>query len=157
MDTAEFRAACGHFPTGVAVVTCSDPAGTPIGLTVNSFTSVSLKPPMILFCVDHSAFSRKVIASVETFAVNLLSLEQKDLSSRFAKPSDDRFQNVAFKLGTLGAPLLDGALVHLECRKAHTYEAGDHDIVVGEVIDLTIQPDDAQPLVYFKGQYRELS
>lgn len=156
MDSKQFRAACGHFPTGVTVVTCSDPAGTPIGLTVNSFTSVSLEPPLILFCVDHSAYSRAVFTEVNNFAVNLLSADQRDLSSIFAKPNEDRFRNVTFRLGELGAPLLDGALVHMECVKEATHIAGDHDIIVGRVQGLTFANGDRPPLVYFKGAYRDL-
>ncbi len=156
-DPRTFRDACGHFATGVVVATCIDKSGQPAGVTVNSFTSVSLDPPLVLFCLDKGAYSRAVFADVQLFAINILSGSQQDLSTTFAQSDVDRFADVACNAGQNGAPLLDGALCHLECVTEHRYPGGDHEIIVGRVTNLSVEHAEERPLIYYKGKYGALA
>ena len=156
-DPRVFRDACGHFATGVVVATCLDGSGAPAGVTVNSFTSVSLQPPLILFCLDNEAYSKQVFADVDRFAINMLSGAQQELSTAFARSQSDRFDGVAYTEGRAGVPLLTGALCHLECTVEHRYPGGDHEIIVGRVTDLSIERPDERPLIYYKGRYDALA
>lgn len=156
-DPRTFRDACGHFATGVVVATCLDQQGNPAGVTVNSFTSVSLDPPLILFCLDKGAYSRKVFANVGRFAINMLSGSQQALSTAFAQSRADRFDGVAYRDGQGGVPLLEGALCHLECAVEHRYPGGDHEIIVGRVTDLSVDHLEERPLIYYKGRYDALA
>lgn len=157
LDPRLFRSACGRFATGVVVATCKAKSGEPAGVTVNSFTSVSLDPPLILFCLDHGAYSVKVFADVQSFAINMLSGSQQDISHVFATSVADRFDGVSFAEGHGGAPLLHGALCHLECEVEHRYPGGDHEIIVGRVINVTIADSTDRPLIYYKGEYGALA
>ena len=157
VDPRQFRDACGHFATGVVIATCLDAGGAPAGVTVNSFTSVSLKPPLILFCLDNDAFSKQTFSGVEEFAVNVLAGHQRDLSTMFARSGVDKFDGVGYAAGTSGAPLLDGALCHLECTVEHRYPGGDHEIIVGRVGSLAIADSEEAPLIYYKGRYGALA
>ncbi|WP_425404683.1 flavin reductase family protein [Hwanghaeella sp.] len=156
-DPRTFRDACGHFATGVVVATCLDAQGAPAGVTVNSFTSVSLDPPLVLFCLDKGAYSRKVFANVERFAINMLSGGQQGLSTTFAQSRSDRFEGVSYTAGQAGVPLLDGALCQLECIVEHRYPGGDHEIIVGRVTDLSVDHPEERPLIYYKGRYDALA
>jgi len=157
LDPRLFRSACGRFATGVVVATCRTKSGDPAGVTVNSFTSVSLDPPLILFCLDHGAYSVKVFADVEAFAINMLAGDQQALSHVFATSVADRFAGVGYTQGHGGAPLLAGALCHLECEIEHRYPGGDHEIIVGRVVNVTIAEKDGRPLIYYKGEYGALA
>ena len=133
-DQSALRAAFSAFMTGVTVVTTIDEAGQPKGFTANSFTSVSLDPPLLLFCIAKTSRSLEAFRKAETFAVNILSEHQRDLSSRFAKPVDNRFEGVEWRAGAAGAPILDHVCGWFDCRVYREVEAGDHWIILGEVV-----------------------
>lgn len=160
VDPQDYRQAIGRFATGVSVVTTVAAAG-PRGITVNSLTSVSLDPVLVLFCVEHVArFHADVMASGE-WGVSVLRAEQEELSRLFAtrgRPDDDEhFATVAHQRGArTGVPLLDGALATLECRTVSTHEAGDHTVVLGEVLSVATASV-GEPLLYFEGRYRGLT
>ena len=159
IDEAEFRRALSRFASGVTVVTGRDRQGRARAITVSAFTSVSLAPPLILYCLGKSAYHFEAFAGAEAFAVNLLSLEQEALSNRFAREADDDLADVT--LGTLvtGSPVLADCLATLDCETAAVHEAGDHLIMVGRVLALSVPADDqdgSEPLVYFRSGYRRL-
>ncbi len=146
----------GTFPTGVAVVTATGAGGEPVGLTVNSLTSVSLYPPLILVCIDHGSASHDAIVDSGRFGVNLLKDSGRELSDRFATGTrEDRFQDLGWHPGPAGSPLLDDALAWIDCEVYQAHVAGDHTIVVGRVVDCDHTDDD--PLVYHRGRYRKLA
>jgi 3-hydroxy-9,10-secoandrosta-1,3,5(10)-triene-9,17-dione monooxygenase reductase component len=146
------RRILGQFVTGVTVVTARDPAG-PVGITANSFTSVSLDPPLVLFCVGWNSSSGRRIQRAGAFSVNILGREQERVSRQFAATAGNRFASVATTPGATGAPILDDALAYLECRIAEVLEGGDHAIVVGRVIEADTLRD-GEPLAFFRGSYR---
>ena len=150
----EFRRACGRFATGVTIAGVIDPKGTPHGLTVNSFTSVSLHPPLVLIALAHSASVMEAFRDARCFAVNVLAAGQRALSERFARKGEDRFDGLAWQPGVTGAPLLSGTLAGIECAVRYRFTAGDHDLLVGEVVRAVIR--DGAPLLYFAGRYRQL-
>ncbi|WP_374653533.1 flavin reductase family protein [Dongia sp.] len=149
------RQAFSSFATGVTVVTVCDTLGRPRGMTANSFTSVSLAPPLILICVATQAPIWPAFAGAPTFAVNVLAAGQRELSQRFARPADDKFAGIGWQHGELGVPLIDGAAAHLECRRVREIEAGDHMILLGEVVHFAHSP--APPLVFHRGAYAALA
>lgn len=153
-DATLFRKTLGRFATGITVVTARDAQGVPHGLTVNSFTSVSLDPPLVLFCLGKSSTSLDLLLASNSFCINILSVDQEALSTRFASRLENRFEGVAWQTGETGSPLLGGALAALDCRKRQTVEAGDHYILVGEVLTATFREGD--PLLYFASRYRRL-
>lgn len=153
MDRQAFRDACAHYATGITVATVVDGDGRPHGLTANSFTSVSWDPPLVLVCVDHRATVYRHFYASESFAINILTEAQKDVSVRFAT-AEDRFDGIVWQPGIAGSPLLEGALAQLECRTVHRYLAGDHTIFVGEVIRAA--SIEGRPLVYYLRHYRKL-
>ena len=150
----DFRAALSRFPSGVTVVTSRGTAGDIHGITVSAFCSVSLKPPLILVCIDRLTGSHIAINESGFFVVNILAAGEDEISERFSLPALDKFTNVAVREGIGGIPMLDDALVGLECRLAQAYDGGDHTIFVGEVEHVTIK--DGAPLVYFHGNYHDL-
>ena len=150
-----FRRAMSNFATGVAVVTTSDPSGANQGITVNSFSSVSLDPPLILFCLDKAAMSFDCFQQADGFAVNVLTKQQHALSVRFARASTDKWDGVAFDLLPGGLPILRGCLVSLVCRREALYDGGDHAIVIGRVEELHGDREE-EPLVYFRSSYRTI-
>ncbi|HUR82522.1 MAG TPA: flavin reductase family protein [Thermoanaerobaculia bacterium] len=155
VDDAQFKLAMSHFASGVTVVT-TEHEGTPYGMTVASFASLSLNPPLVLICIEKSVKSHDAIAGAERFGVNILAQEQAEVSNRFAsKKIDDRFAGVAWDRGELGMPLIDGAICALECRVHSQLPGGDHSIFVGEV--MSVRTQEAKPLVYFRSGYRELA
>jgi flavin reductase (DIM6/NTAB) family NADH-FMN oxidoreductase RutF len=134
LDTLAFRQVMSRFPTGVTVVTTFGPDGAPLGLTVNSFTSVSLDPPLVLVCLGHASSSRDPLLGARSFAVNVLSAGQRRLAARFAaEPSAGRFDGVAWRPGPNGAPVLSDVAAWVACTPEASYEAGDHTILVGRV------------------------
>ena len=152
MDSGEFRNALGCFATGVTVVTAVGPQGELVGITINSFNSVSLDPPLILFSLNRRAYSLSAFLSTQAFAVNILRAGQEELSNRFARASEDKWSGVDYEVWDDGCPILTGALASFECKTRHTYHGGDHVIFVGEVIRLRHDPD-GQPLLYHRGKY----
>lgn len=155
LDPKELRRVMGHFATGITIITTTGADGTPYGLTANAFTSLSLDPPLCLVCVDRRAESFAHFYDSKVFTVNILSTEQEELSNRFAKSGGDKFTDVATAPGHHGAPLIAGALVHLECVITDTIEGGDHVIHVGRVEHCATSSGD--PLLYYQGRYRRLA
>jgi flavin reductase (DIM6/NTAB) family NADH-FMN oxidoreductase RutF len=158
VDPIEFRNAMGNFATGVTVVTFAVD-GADHGITVNSFASLSLDPPLVLWNCDEDADSHDLLERADSYAVNVLSAEQEWLSSRFAgehKEMDDPFHDVAFTRGDTGAPLIEGCLATADCHITERYPGGDHTIYVGEVRDVAVG-EPADPLLFFRGEYRDIA
>jgi flavin reductase (DIM6/NTAB) family NADH-FMN oxidoreductase RutF len=151
----EFRRACSRFATGVTIASVMDRQGTPHGLTVSSFTSVSLDPPLVLICLGHQVTVIESFRTAADFGINVLSEEQRDLSERFARKGHDRFTGVKWHPGVSGVPLLDGALAAIECKLHQRFTSGDHDILVGQM--LRAQVTEGHPLIHFASRYRRLS
>lgn len=154
-DPRTLRDALGCFATGVTIVTCVDPEGEPIGLTANSFTSVSLDPPLLLVCIAKAAASAGPMTAADSFAVNVLQTRQQPASITFSTRVEDRFGQTEWELGEHGAPILPQSLSVFECRRHAVHEAGDHLILVGEVVKARFEPH-LDPLLYFRGRYRRL-
>jgi flavin reductase (DIM6/NTAB) family NADH-FMN oxidoreductase RutF len=151
-DVREFRAALGMFATGVTIVTARDAAGAPIGLTANSFNSVSLDPPLVLWSLARAAGSMPHFSRGSHYAINILAAEQRELAERFSRREPDRFAGVAFREGHAGAPLLEGTAAVFECFNRSRYAEGDHVIFVGEV-EHCDRREGAQPLIFHGGRY----
>jgi flavin reductase (DIM6/NTAB) family NADH-FMN oxidoreductase RutF/DNA-binding MarR family transcriptional regulator len=132
-EPGEFRQALGTFATGVTVVTASSGNGELAGVTANSFTSVSLEPPLVLWCLASSSDNLQIFQSARYFAVNILASDQETVSSHFAKRQENKFDNISYQPGLGGAPLLENCMTRLQCRTKEKYEAGDHWIFLGEV------------------------
>ena len=155
VQAAEFRRACSRFATGIAVATTSGPGGEPHGLTVNSFTSVSLEPPIVLVCVDYRCNILQHFRAHSHFGINILAADQQALSARFAERVGDRFDGIGWRRGeTSGVPLLAGSLALFECKVSQIVESGDHAVFFGEV--LAVEAADGDPLLYFCGRYAGL-
>ena len=159
MDVSAFRRAMGSFPTGVTVVTVASKDGNMHGLTVNSFSSVSLDPMLVLVCLDQASRGLGLIERAAAFAVNVLSAGQQDISSWFAdrhRPVGSRmFHGVAFEPGVTGCPVLAGTTASFDCRLLQSHRAGDHLIVLGEVVAIEHRPWLA-PLIFHAGTYKSL-
>lgn len=155
IDSRAFREAMGCFATGVTVVTAVGPGGELLGITANSFNSVSLEPPMVLFSLARHAFSLKAFEASRHFAVNVLHEDQAELSSTFATALIDKWAGVEYETWETGCPILPGALAIFECATRFRYEGGDHVIFVGEVTRMETDFT-GRPLLYFQGAYREL-
>lgn len=149
-DIADFRRTLGCFPTGVAIVTTSDAQGAPIGLTISSFNSVSMDPPLILWSLALNAASLGVFRASEGFAINILSADQAHLPKVFSSPVEERFADLEWHPGLKGSPVLSDAAAVIECRTYARYDGGDHEIMLGEV--LRHRSSDLTPLVYGKGR-----
>ncbi len=152
IDPAVFRAVAGHFPTGVTVVTTLGVGHEPVGLTVNSFSTVSLDPPLVLFCLGNGSETNPAFAAGHGYVVNVLAAHQVDLSRRFAAPVEDRFEGVAWEAGYNGMPVLTGALAVFECELDAVHDAGDHRILVGRVARLR-ETGHGSALGYFRSNY----
>ena len=148
----EFRAALGMFATGVTIVTARAADGSFVGLTANSFNSVSLTPPLVLWSLARSAGSMAAFSAGSHYAINILSADQQDLAKQFATRNVDRFSGGRFAPGSGGAPLLQGAAATFECFNRSRYEEGDHVIFVGEVERCTHRPG-ASPLLFHGGKF----
>jgi len=154
IDSWIYRRACAQFATGITVVTTLDGDGHPHGMMVNSFSSVSLDPPLVLVSIDlRNAILGHFISS-SWFAINILAEHQEELSRRFSSPSENRFLEVNWHAGDSGTPLLDGVLAHLECSVVRTFEVGDHTVLIGEVRRAGIS--EGRPLVFFDSAYLHL-
>ena len=150
-DTTEFRRALGSFLTGVTIVTTIDDAGDPRGFTANSFTSVSLEPPLVLVCIAKKALGHQAFSTSRGFAINILSEDQKAASGIFASKAPDKFASVAWQPGQTGNPVIDGSVAVFDCDMEQLVDAGDHSILIGRVHDFT--HNGAQPLGYCRGAY----
>lgn len=152
-DELRFRQVMGSFTTGVAVVTSRGPDGRPCGLTANSVVSVSLRPLLVLVCVGREAASHACIVDGGSFAVSILGRRHEALARRFAEQErSSRFEDLAYRAEITGSPVLADALAWLDCRVTDVHDAGDHSIVVGEV--LACEAHGGEPLVFFRGEYR---
>lgn len=154
-DTREFRKALGFFSTGVTIITAVGVRGQLLGVTANSFSSVSLEPPLVLFSLDRRALSLTNFLSTEHFAVNVLAVNQIDLAKSFAIAMADKWSGVEWESWEHGCPIIKGCHAAFECAIAYTHEGGDHVIFVGEVKRFSID-ENLRPLIYYRGNYREL-
>jgi flavin reductase (DIM6/NTAB) family NADH-FMN oxidoreductase RutF len=153
-DSRALRDALGRFATGVTVVTCVAADGSPRGITANSFTSVSLRPPLVLWNIDKNSAFLHAFLGARTFAINILDQDQRSLAERFAQRDADGFAGSGHTLSAHGVPVLDDTLGCLQCRSWRVSECGDHYIIVGEVIEHACR--DGDPLLYFGGDYASL-
>jgi len=154
-DAAELRKVMGCFATGVTVITTRDQNGSPYGLTANAVTSLSLVPPLLLICVDRKAETFPHFFDSKIFVLNILCEDQEAISRRFATTGGDKFAGLAYRLGDLGTPILEGTLGWVECRIIETIEAGDHVIHIGEVQEAEWR--EGRPLLFYRGKYRQLT
>jgi len=153
-DTRAFRQALGQFPTGVCIVTAKV-EGEPLGMTVSSFNSLSLAPPLILFSIDRKAASLPLWMKAEAYAVNVLAENQKDLSNRFARSLANKWEATSYSDGFMGVPLLPGVIAVFECAAYARHDGGDHMLFIAEVKRFR-DHGDRQPLVFGKGRYAAL-
>lgn len=157
-DARDFRSALGAFPTGVCLITTVTPDSRRVGLTANSFSSVSLDPPMVLWSLGRTASSAPVFRDAEYFAINVLAAGDEELSSHFARPGADKCVQYAGRLteGLAGVPVLQGAVATFECHSRHRYYGGDHIIVIG-VVERYAYDAGRAPLVFHRGRYASCS
>ena len=153
LDEAAFKLAMSHFASGVTVVT-TEHEGKAFGMTVASFASLSLHPPLVLICIEKSVKTHDAIAAAGKFGVSILRSDQQEISSRFASRAEDKFSGVDVRRGELGLPLITGALTTLECSVENRLPGGDHSIFIGKVVDA--QTTEGVPLIYFRSGYREM-
>jgi len=157
-DERHFRDALGAFPTGVAVITGITESGERLGMTVSSFNSVSISPPLVLFSVARRAHSFEAWQDTPRYAINILSQQQEEISNRFARAGGDKWSGVLALDGQTGLPLLPNALAVFECEAHGRYDGGDHEIFVGRVLSFRVSPHKMeQPLIFFGGRYRRLA
>jgi len=155
-DSRLLRNAFGRFATGVAVATAIDPDGQPIGLTINSFSAVSLNPPLVLWCLDNTSHNLEAFRRASHHAISILATGQADVSTRFATWPVDRFVGLPWRPGAGGAPLLEGCCASFEVANEAAHLAGDHTIFVGRVEEFS-ETAGLAPLIFHSGQYRRLS
>jgi flavin reductase (DIM6/NTAB) family NADH-FMN oxidoreductase RutF len=149
-DIKAFRRALGSFPTGVAIITASGRDGL-VGVTANSFASVSLSPPLVLWSLSHTSRSYETFIQSDSFAINILADNQIAISQQFASSSEDKFSSICWNKGATGSPLIDGALAYFDCRCEAQYDGGDHTIMVGHVADFA--RSEGSPLIFSQGRY----
>ncbi|MCT4655329.1 MAG: flavin reductase family protein [Cohaesibacter sp.] len=154
MDGLRLRKAMGQYGTGIAIATTLDSEGVPHGLTINSFNSVSLDPPLVLWSLSHMSGNMEAFSTSDHFAVNILSQQQKDMSVRFASPVKDRFADVDWSKGSTGAPVFPDLVACLECKVEKMVDGGDHVIFIGRVVEAT--HSELPPLLYHGGDYHSL-
>ena len=155
-DTRALRNAFGRFATGVAVATAIDEDGQPIGLTINSFSAVSLNPPLVLWCLDNTSHNLEAFRRASHHAISILAAGQAEISTRFATWPVDRFAGLSWRPGAGGAPVLDGCCASFEVANEAAHPAGDHTIFVGRVEEFG-ETAGLAPLIFHSGQYRKLS
>ncbi len=156
LDARRFRNALGEFVTGVTLVTTRSTDGEPIAVTVNSFNSVSLDPPLVLFSLARSASRYDDFMITDGFVVNILAAEHEPLSNHFARPGNAVMEAVHYQKGASGQPCLKGAAASFECRVDARHDGGDHVIMVGRVVDMAVR-EGAEPLVYYRGSYADVA
>ncbi len=154
-DSRRFRSALGRFATGVTVVTGVMPDGTPAGVTVNAFTSVSLRPPLVLISLADSTTCLDAFIKGDRFVINVLGDDQHKLSLAFATLRKNKFKGVDYGTWDSGCPILPGCLANLECTRVAVHQGGDHVVVIGEV-DRMEHSEDGNPLLYYRGSYARL-
>lgn len=154
VSQSAFRAVLGRFATGVTVVTARDRRGRDIGMTVSAFASVSLDPPMVLMCIDHSASVYNTLSKAPQFTANILSEGQEAIARRFAESAGNRFEGIGYERGQNGIAVLLDVLGHIECQVVHRHEAGDHDIIIGSV-EVAVA-NEGKPLLYYRGGYAQM-
>jgi flavin reductase (DIM6/NTAB) family NADH-FMN oxidoreductase RutF len=147
----DFKRAAGSFITGVTVVTTRAPDGRLMGFTANSFTSVSLDPPLVLICLHRNAPSLRAFQVGCGYAINVLNADQEWISRHFARPADDKFASVPYWIGATGAPLIEGCIAHIDCSLEVAYDGGDHVILLGRV--QSVATDDGSPLIFHRSRY----
>ncbi len=150
-DSSTMRTVLGHFATGIILVTAIDD-GEPVGMACNSFTSVSLDPPLVLFCAAKSSSTWPRIERAGAWAANIVGEDGEQMCRAFAERGADRFSGVGYSKGLSGAPLIDDALGYVDCRTEAVHEAGDHVVVVGRVLGLGYAPE-GMPLLFYRGGY----
>jgi 3-hydroxy-9,10-secoandrosta-1,3,5(10)-triene-9,17-dione monooxygenase reductase component len=155
IDPREYRSALGRFATGVTIITTCDSDGRPVGITANSFSSVSLDPPLVLWSLARSSRSLDAFTGSGGFAIHILGKGQEDLAMRFATRAADKFAECAYDCKHDGIPLLDECLARIECTKHHQYDGGDHVIFIGEVE--SFHHREGHPLLFFGGQFHSLA
>ena len=155
-DPRAFRQALGHFATGVAIVTARTADGQSVGMTMSSFNSVSLDPPLVLFSVAKSAYSLPAMQQAQGYGINILGQDQQHLSNRFARALEDKWQDVDHTTGAHDAPLIRGAIAHFECVPFARHDGGDHEIFLARVLRFAA-PGLGEPLIFFRGRYHALS
>jgi len=156
IDKLTFRKVLGRFATGITVVTGKSKDNIAVGLTVNAFTSLSLAPPLVLFCLDKSTASIHAFNKGDGFALNMLDEDQQELSVKFSSKIEDRFAGVEFDTWDTGVPILSGCLANLECIIDAVHDGGDHLIIVGRVNRIA-QVEEGKPLLYFDGAYGRIA
>lgn len=154
VDAAQFRQLLGRFATGVAVLTARAPDGHPVGITVNTLTSVSLDPPIVLVCIEKDQEIHDNVAASRYLVFNVLASDQETLSRRFASSADASFKGIGYRLDEHGIPLLDGVLAHVDCERMTQTEGGDHTVFFARVIGGEVT--DRRPLLYYRGGYASL-
>jgi len=152
----QLRDCLGRFATGVAVITSHDTDGTPVAVTVNSFASLSLDPPLVLWSLDLRSSSLVAFSAAPGFIVHILAADQQALSGRFAARGTDKCSGLTFDVGLFGLPVIPGVHAVLECERFAVHDGGDHALILGEVRRFAWN-DDAAPLIFYKGCYRELA
>jgi flavin reductase (DIM6/NTAB) family NADH-FMN oxidoreductase RutF len=158
VESPKLRAALGQFPTGVVIVTALTPGGERIGMTMNSFSSVSLEPPLVLFSINRRALSYPKWQTVSRYAINVLNDEQEKLSIQFAHSEGDKWNGVELASERYGVPILPTALISFECEAYARYDGGDHEIFIGRVVRIYEgNANRRHPLVFFEGRYRQLA
>ena len=157
IDADTFRSVLGRFASGVTILTARDESGGDHGMTASAFCSLSLDPPLVLFCVDHSASMHGLLLEHPTIGINVLSSEQEVHSRRFAAEEDDRFEGMAFTRGENGVVLLDASLAHMECSLLSHHDAGDHTIFIAQIDRASVRETDSRPLLYYRGGYAQLT
>jgi 3-hydroxy-9,10-secoandrosta-1,3,5(10)-triene-9,17-dione monooxygenase reductase component len=150
-DAATYRTVLGHFATGVVIVTALD-GDEPVGMACNSFSSVSLEPPLVLFCAAKSSSTWPRIETSGKWAANILDEDGEEVCRLFAQKGADRFARIAYTPGRTGSPILEDALAFVDCETIDKHDAGDHVIVVGRVVELGYQPE-GKPLLFYRGGY----
>ncbi len=155
-DQKEFRNACGSFATGITIVTTTGPGDEPIGMTVNSFSSLSLDPPLVMWAVGSDAISHDIFSQTDHFAIHILHKDQEGLSNLFASRGEDKFSSLDWTPGAAGSPVLPDYAVCLQCKTENVYPGGDHNILVGRVIALDDRGTE-QPILFYKGRYANLA
>jgi len=159
LDARSYRDLCGRFATGITIVTMND-SGQVHGMTANAFTSVSLDPMLLLICVDKGASVYDALQRAGAFTVNILAEDQRDIASFFARhgreDDSDAMGGFPYREGKNGSPIMEGSIGWADCRFWNQTDAGDHTIVIGEVVDMELSQPDSEPLLYFASGYRNL-
>jgi 3-hydroxy-9,10-secoandrosta-1,3,5(10)-triene-9,17-dione monooxygenase reductase component len=156
IDSRQFRNLLGRFPTGVTVITARAGDGQPVGLTVNSFASVSLDPALVLWSLSKRSASLQAIEEAGAFAIHFLGQEHQDMAERFCARTPDRFADLDVTTGPTGSPLLSDCIARIECRTTAVVDGGDHRIFIGAVVSLAESDGEHGPLVFHKGCFTQL-